>query len=65
MAQLGSSFEEFRQRRVELLLIAPQRMDGWFRARTYVRQHPYPFPLLFERGPQRHEGLRCLSSHRA
>ena len=48
MAQLESSFEQFRDRKTSVVLIAAQKPDGIFRGRDFINRHGYPFPLLFD-----------------
>jgi peroxiredoxin len=48
MAQLESSYDEFKKRDARLVVIAAQKIDGLFRGKNYVDQHHYPFPILFD-----------------
>ena len=48
MAQFESSYQEFTQCGAGLVVIAAQKMEGWFRGKEHVQQHKYPFPVLFD-----------------
>ena len=59
MAQVGSAYHEFTRRNAEVLFIAAQKIDGLFRGKEHVRNHGYPFPVLFDetRGVSRAYGV--------
>jgi peroxiredoxin len=48
MAQVESSYDEFVKKKAAVAVIAAQKIDGFFRAREYVQQQNYPFPVLFD-----------------
>ena len=48
MAQFESSYEEFTKCSAGLVVIAAQKIEGLFRGKAHVEQHPYPFPVLFD-----------------
>jgi peroxiredoxin len=48
MAQVESSYEEFRKRNAEVVFVAAQKIEGWFKGKEYVERKTYPFPLLFD-----------------
>jgi peroxiredoxin len=48
MRRLAADWNTFRTARVDLALVAAQRIDGMTGARRFVREHAYPFPLLFD-----------------
>ena len=39
---------EFEQRKVKVIAIAVQKIDGMLKARKFVEEHRYPFPILFD-----------------
>ena len=48
MAQVESSYEEFRKRNAEVVFVAAQKIDGLFKGKQYVEHKNYPFPVLFD-----------------
>jgi peroxiredoxin len=48
MAQVGSSYDEFVKRNAAVAFIAAQKIEGLFKAKEYVQQKNYPFPVLFD-----------------
>ena len=48
MAQLESSYDEFKKRDAGLIVIAAQKIEGLFRGKKHVHEHKYPFPILFD-----------------
>jgi peroxiredoxin len=48
MRRLDADWRQFLDQNVQVLCIAAQRIDGLTRARAFVEQHRYPFPLLFD-----------------
>ena len=48
MAQLESSYDEFKKRDAGLVVVVAQKIDGLCRGKEHVYQHQYPFPILFD-----------------
>ena len=48
MAQVESSYEEFRKRNAAVIFVAAQKIDGLFKGREHVENKKYPFPILFD-----------------
>jgi peroxiredoxin len=48
MTQFESAYDEFTKHGATLLVIAAQKIDGLFRAKSHVSKHNYPFPILFD-----------------
>lgn len=45
---MESAYNEFQKRGAALVVIAAQKIDGWFKGREHVQKRNYPFPLLFD-----------------
>ena len=48
MAQLEPAYSKFQELGARLVIIAAQKIEGWFRGKEYVHQKQYPFPVLFD-----------------
>jgi peroxiredoxin len=48
MTQLESSYKEFTKRGLDLIVIAPQKIEGLSRGKDHVHEHKYSFPVLFD-----------------
>ena len=48
MAQVESSYGEFTKRDAAVVLVAAQKIDGFFKAKEHVHNKKYPFPVLFD-----------------
>jgi len=48
LERLNQDRQEFADWGVAIACIAAQRIDGMARARRFVEDHPYPFPILFD-----------------
>ena len=48
MAQLEPAYSKFEELGARLIIIAAQKIEGWFRGKEHVHQKRYPFPLLFD-----------------
>jgi peroxiredoxin Q/BCP len=65
MSDFASSFSEFEKRRIGIVFIAAQKIDGFFKGKEHVDKNAYPFPLLFDedRRVSRDYGVRDLVSY--
>lgn len=45
---MESDWEEFERRQVKVIAIAVQKIDGMLKARRFVEEHQYRFPILFD-----------------
>ena len=48
MAQVESSYEEFRKRDAADVFVAAQKIEGLFKGKEHVEKKKYPFPVLFD-----------------
>lgn len=48
MTQLESAYSNFSEIGARLVLIAAQKIEGWFHAKEFVHAKRYSFPILFD-----------------
>ena len=48
MAQVESSIAEFGKRNAAVLIVAAQKIEGFSKAKEFVEQQKYHFPVLFD-----------------
>jgi peroxiredoxin len=48
MAQVESFYKEFARRNAAVVFAVAQKIYGFFKAKEYVEQKKYPFPVLFD-----------------
>ena len=48
MAQVESSIAEFGKRNAAVVIVAAQKIEGFSKAKQFVEQQKYHFPVLFD-----------------